>query len=207
MQLKEKLEILGTLDKQIMDLVTEEELASAETEETDEDECLKEIKECGSVQEKINMALLTIQEKLATKEQRTGLRRSDSHISQNSLSSTSSQTHKVRPKLPKLDLSKYLRRPQDWHDFWDGFVSAVHRNKELSTVDPSRPLEMEMLHSTAQGTQAYYQCGQMRTLTFISWPLTRDLPHAPARHHIFAATLFLSVDLPVTSSVAHIVFP
>ena len=114
MQLKEKLKILGTLDKQILDLVTEKELSSEETYETEEDECLKEIEECGSVQEKINMALLTIQEKLATKEQSTGTSRSDSQISLDSLNSTSSQTRKVRAKLPKLELTKFSGRPQDW---------------------------------------------------------------------------------------------
>ena len=136
MQLQEKLEVLGTLDKQILALVTEKELAKEETEDTeDEDECLKEIEESGGVKEKINMALLTIQEKLTQKEQRFGMRRSESQISVDSLNSTSSQVRKVRAKLPKLELTKFSGRPQDWQEFWDGFVSAVHGNEELSTVD------------------------------------------------------------------------
>ena len=37
--------------------------------------------------------------------------------------------------MPKLELKRFSGRPQDWEEFWDGFVSAVHGNEELSTID------------------------------------------------------------------------
>ena len=42
---------------------------------------------------------------------------------------------KVRAKLPKLELQRYSGKPQEWQDFLDGFVSAVHENEELSSID------------------------------------------------------------------------
>ena len=132
MQLNEKLEILGTLDENILNLI-------ATNDTSDEsDECDKEVEEAGAMKEKVNLALLTISELLpqTLNDARPTLRRSTFQLSINSLDSLVSSSHRrVRAQLPKLELKRFSGRPQDWEEFWDGFVSAVHGNEELSTVD------------------------------------------------------------------------
>ena len=129
MQLKEKLEILGNLDENILNLI-----ATKDTSEDESDECDKEVEEAGAMKEKVNCALLTISELLpqTLNDARPTLQRSISQLSIDSLDSLASSSHRrVRAQLPKLELKRFSGRPQDWEEFWDGFVSAVHGNEEL----------------------------------------------------------------------------
>ena len=48
---------------------------------------------------------------------------------------TPTRFNKVHAKLPKLELKKFSGCPIDWAEFWNGFHSAVHENKELSDVN------------------------------------------------------------------------
>ena len=132
-QLREMREIIQILDEEILDLVSE----------NDEDgtRCVKEVSDAGVFKEQIDQALLKLEEHFTQGESR-GLSSfsrqfsKDSICSQDSqVSATSSATHRVRAKLPKLELKKFTGRPQDWQEFWDSYQSAIHDNEELSDVD------------------------------------------------------------------------
>ncbi|XP_065061319.1 uncharacterized protein LOC135688408 [Rhopilema esculentum] len=127
-QLKEKRDTLKVLDEKILELIADEETES-ETEGVDP--ISKEIEDSAGFQEKVNSAILYVQECLLPEE---STRRKNSNISVDSLSLNES-SRKVRAKLPKLELKKFSGKPQEWSEFWDSFVSAVHGNDELSTID------------------------------------------------------------------------
>lgn len=55
----------------------------------------------------------------------------------------------IRPKLPKLILSKFKGNVTEWTGFWDSFKVAVHENPQLSEID-----KFNYLHSLLEGAAA-----------------------------------------------------
>ena len=127
MQLKEKLQTVKDLDEKILERIAEKE---GESETEGADEVSKEIEDAAAFQDKVNSAIISIQELL--------LPNKPTIVSEPSVSlgrPTYEYVRKVRAKLPKLELRKFSGKPQDWQEFWDGFESAVHGNEELSSID------------------------------------------------------------------------
>ena len=130
-QLKDRNEMLGALDVEILDGI------SQHVEEDGDEACGQEIEEAGMFQERMNDALIAIEDVL---NEARPLVRANSNFSVDSLASgetsqCSSGIKKVRARLPKLELQKFSGKPEDWQEFWDGFRSAVDDNDEISTVD------------------------------------------------------------------------
>eukprot|EP00794_Sanderia_malayensis_P016358 gene16358-biopygen12051 len=99
--------------------------------------CDEEIEETVHFEERINIALLSIDE-VKSEVEKPKLTRSTWEISINSLSSKNGSkiaTRKVLAKLPKLELKKFSGKPEDWPEFWDGFKSAIDENEEVNAVD------------------------------------------------------------------------
>ena len=126
-QLLQKRDILQTLDDEIVNLISE----------NDEDGtgCIQETSESVAFKENIDLALLTLEDRLSHGESatiRSGISRQNSresvysHGSQESASPSTSR--RVRAKLPKLELKKFTGHPQDWQEFWDSYQSAIHDN-------------------------------------------------------------------------------
>ena len=127
MQLKEKLQTVKDLDEKVLERIAENE-GESETEGTDE--VSKEIEDAAAFQDKVNSAIITIQELL--------LPVKPTIVNEPSISfgrPTYENVKKVRAKLPKLELRKFSGKPQDWQEFWDGCESAVRGNEELSSID------------------------------------------------------------------------
>ena len=126
-QLKEKLQTVKDLDEKVLERIAEKE---SESETEGADEVSKEIEDAAAFQDKVNSAIISIQELLLpnkpkiVSEPRVSLGRP-----------TYEHVRKVRAKLPKLELRKFSGKPQDWQEFWDGFESAIHGNEELSRID------------------------------------------------------------------------
>ena len=118
-----------------------------ENGEEDED-CDKEATEASEVMEKITYGLVSIEDALQEIEQNgcnvlvgsrsetktQSLARSDSR---ESVSSNGSQiaAYSRKVKLPKLELKKFTGEIAEWAEFWDGFKSAVHDDRDLAKVD------------------------------------------------------------------------
>ena len=45
--------------------------------------------------------------------------------------------HKVYARLPKLEMSKFRGKPEQWQEFWDTFESSVHKNPDVADIDKS----------------------------------------------------------------------
>ena len=122
-QLKEKVEILKTLDSEILEFLSVE---------GDEDACVAEVAEVSNWNEQINLALIEIAD---LSEDVRPMKRYDSVNSVKSTSSVNSTVRKIRARLPKLETKKFNGDVCEWQEFWDAFESAIHNNDELSTVD------------------------------------------------------------------------
>ena len=53
-------------------------------------------------------------------------------------------TVKCMAKLPKLTLTKFRGKLQQWQEFWDSFESTVHLNESLADVDKFKYLKMQL---------------------------------------------------------------
>ena len=74
----------------------------------------------------------------------------------------------IRPKLPKLILSKFRGSVTEWTGFWDSFKVAVHENPQLSEVD-----KYNYLHSLLEGAVA--PAIQGLTLTSVNYKSAIDI--------------------------------
>ena len=127
MQLKEKLQTVKDLDEKVLELIADEE---SESDTEGAGPVSKEIDEAAAFQDKVNSAILSIQEILLPNgPMHRGEQNSSIRVSSHE------NVRKVRAKLPILELRRYSGKPQEWQEFWDGFVSAVHENEELSSID------------------------------------------------------------------------
>ena len=74
----------------------------------------------------------------------------------------------IRPKLPKLILSKFRGNVTEWTGFWDSFKVAVHENPQLSQVD-----KFNYLHTLLEGAAA--RAIQGLTLTAVNYKSAIDI--------------------------------
>ena len=74
----------------------------------------------------------------------------------------------IRPKLPKLILSKFKGGVTEWTSFWDSFKVAIHENPQLSEVD-----KFNYLHSLLEGSAA--RAIQGLTLTSVNYKSAIDI--------------------------------
>ena len=148
--LKEKLDVIQGLDKEILDLSTEEEIVS-EIEETDQF--------CSHVElvlARLDEALAAIAPKKVEASPHTSKEPTrnpvQSVIHENILSNDSpqSQVHDTgsQIKLPKLVLKRFNRDITKWCSFWDTFEAAIHKNSKLATIDKFNYLN-SLLEKTA----------------------------------------------------------
>ena len=148
--LKDKIELLKNLDKEIFDTMIDQEADQAACDQEMEEAC--EIKEratynlailekalkdmdVGSIRIENESVAEVLSQASETKD--TGhLSRSTSRESLISRSSNQSTEFAARRvKLPKLELKKFSGNIAEWQEFWDGFKSAVHDDVQLAKVD------------------------------------------------------------------------
>ena len=148
--LKEKLDVIQGLDKEILDLSTEEEIVS-EIEETDQ--------LCSHVElvlAKLDEALAAIAPKKVEASPHTSKEPTNnpvqpvSHVDILSNDSPQSQVHDTgsQIKLPKLVLKRFNGDITKWCSFWDTFEAAIHKNSKLATIDKFNYLN-SLLEKTA----------------------------------------------------------
>ena len=160
--LKEKLDIILTLDAEILDAAKEDEIK-------------EEIEQADLYQVKVGLAIITLQMgisdleqgalasmngntreqsssggtqasatnnaivTMAQEPQRDGKNRVATQVDRSATTSAAetgpehSRIHKV--KLPKMVLKKFDGQLTNWATFWDMFKSSVHTNTELSDID------------------------------------------------------------------------
>ena len=144
-QLKTQRDELKDLDNKILGYALENE---------DDDACDKEVEDSSEYSGKITQALVFIKEALggdddAASIKSSGSRRMQRSASKESIASDCSQysnhsdtgKRKVRVKLPQLEIKKFSGKIQDFQEFWDSFVSAIHENDELADVDKMKYLK------------------------------------------------------------------
>ena len=110
----EKFTAIKDLDKQILDLITED---------AEEEAIYNEVDTATDYTLKINKVLHTIDHIL--------LRQSDV---KDDRSDASSFTRQQRVRLPKIELGKFSGDPQKFQGWWDEFDSLIHQN-DLSEID------------------------------------------------------------------------
>ena len=112
--LRERFEIIKTLDAVILDATKEEEIND-------------EIEEAGDFGKLIHGILVKCNTVLTLKE--------GTSDTNGNVPGPSSQSDVYKPKLPKLSLKKFYGESTSWSSWWDSFYSAVHANKSLSEID------------------------------------------------------------------------
>ena len=134
--LKETLVVIQGLDKEILELSSEEDIA-CEIEETDLFCSHAEL-----VLVRLDEALAAIAPKIEvsaqmSKEPANEPAQSVSHVNIPSYDSSQSQVHDVGPqiKLSKLVLKIFNGYITKWCSFWDTFEAAILKNSKLATID------------------------------------------------------------------------
>ena len=148
--LKDKIELLKYLDKEIFDTMIDQE--------ADQAACDQEMEEACEVRERATYNLAILEK--ALKEIEFESTRIDAESGAEVLSQTSETQNSEylrqsasreslfsgssnlsvefagrRVKLPKLELKKFSGNIAEWQEFWDGFKSAVHDDVQLAKVD------------------------------------------------------------------------
>ena len=144
-QLKTQRDELKDLDNKILGYALEHE---------DDDACDKEVEDSSEYSGKITQALVFISEELGVDDDTASVKSSSSRrmqrsASKESITSDCSQNsnysdtvkRKVRVKLPQLEIKKFSGKIQEFQEFWDSFVSAIHENDELADVDKMKYLK------------------------------------------------------------------
>ena len=122
----------------------------------DEDAGDKEVDDLREYSGKIMKALLIVNGKLDPKEAKddvASVKSGSSHSmqrseSRESIDSDYSQTsyprdisrRQVRVKLPQLEIKKFSGKIDEFQEFWDSFMSAIHENEDLANVDKMKYL-------------------------------------------------------------------
>ena len=123
LSLEENVEVLETLDSEIMDEMIEKDADDREGE--------KEAEEANDVRDKIicaKICLQDLQSRNCNKEKVTP-------ESPRERKGTGQAIRRVKAKLPKLELKKFASNVALWQEFWDAFKSTIHNDKELADVD------------------------------------------------------------------------
>ena len=130
------MDVIQGLDKEILDLSTEEEIVS-EIEESDQFSSHVEL-----VLARLDEALAAIAPNIEasshmSKEPTNEPAQSVSHVNIPANDSSQSQVHDVgsQIKLPKLVLKKFNGDITKWCSFWDTFEAAIQKNSKLATID------------------------------------------------------------------------
>jgi len=125
LSIQEKLETIKSLDGELLDLVTEDDLTS-------------EIEQADAYKEGIYAAIIRIDKCAMAVRAHTVTEASE-------MRRTPTPHEKV--KLPKLILRPFNGDMTTWTTFWESFESSVHMNKELSDID-----KFNYLNSLLTGT-------------------------------------------------------
>ena len=132
MELLEKKGSLKELDEEILDYFYEND---------ESDEVIdKDMKESSEYAQKVTSAILKAEDALE-KWNVKPLERSAEESIRSATDSSVPTASGVKVKLPKLELRKFSGRVADWHEFWDGFSSAVLENPGLAKVDKLKYLK------------------------------------------------------------------
>ena len=116
LSLEEKLHTLKTLDGEILDLTTEDDLSD-------------EIEQADSYKEGIYDAI----EKLCESARAAATPPAPPRMT--TPPTTPPLTESSRVKLPKLSLRPFNGDITTWTSFWDSYESAIHKNPTLSEID------------------------------------------------------------------------
>ena len=142
--LQEKTDILQQLDKEILDLMTEEDDFAEEIELPDE------------YREKLQLTLIDLETALASEGTQTltiGWCLEEPHVgsrtSPPSLLESHSEARAPKVNLPKLIFKNFNGELTTWTTFWDSFESVVHNNPDLTSID-----KFNYLHSLLEQTAA-----------------------------------------------------
>ena len=130
MSLKEKLEVIKTLDSEILELVEETDLAD-------------EIDQADLYKEKIYSALMKIDSAVVAVTKPTSAVKDAA-----ATSSTPAPTHKVR--LPKLTIKPFSGNVTAWTTLWDSYNSTIHENPDLSDFEKFNYLRSFLVHGAAE---------------------------------------------------------
>lgn len=145
--MREKVDTLKELDHQIIELIggLEEEGVEALIE--------KEIEDSDEVLKELNQIVLRMEEVLSKTDSPPSLNKVSVQETPPSTAPTPQQ-HTVKTRLPKLEVTKFKGRIQEWQEFWDAFESSIDKNDGLSPVDKFsylRSLVQEPARSTIAG--------------------------------------------------------
>ena len=137
---KELLKYKGVLtDKKMVLQKMDEKVLEILSDQSDGDECIKEVEESEAIAMEISEVLLEIEEIL---DKDTALQHAPV---ENTSFSGSSSTRKARAKLPKLELQTFDGTPQDWPEFWDAFSSTVDDDEDLPDAVKFQYLKKSLL--------------------------------------------------------------
>ena len=126
---KEKLEVIRTLDSEVIELIEEEEALTAEIQQGDK------------YRESIHSYLLRIEATLRPATPPAGGAKAPADASK-AAPSTSTTV-----KLPRLKLKAFAGNITQWTPFWESFEAAVHTNSHLTPVE-----KFNYLNSVVEGT-------------------------------------------------------
>ncbi|XP_048580427.1 uncharacterized protein LOC116614572 [Nematostella vectensis] len=139
--LRDRLQILKTLDDEVLELMSRDDVF---TEEDVEEETVNAGKIETTIREKI-LALEAAEE--------TSRRNSVASEIESEAAASSAQDQETRARLPKLRLKNFAGSVGEWQEFWDGFESSIHSNPRLATVDKFNYLR-SLLVGPARGAVA-----------------------------------------------------
>ena len=129
-KLSEQLELVQVLDGEILDLLTGEV-----GEKEDGDAILaKEICDAGGIRSEIKTALRSLDRVMKEDRELQDTASSLGEVRESG-SGLQSLQHKVYARLPKLEMSKFTGKPEQWQEFWDTFESSVHKNPDVADID------------------------------------------------------------------------
>ena len=127
--LKEKLEVIRTLDSEVIELIEEEEALTTEIQQADE------------YRESIHSYLLRIEAALVPATPPTSGATGPIDVDKTAPSTSTTV------KLPRLKLRAFAGDLTQWTPFWESFEAAVHTNSHLTPVE-----KFNYLNSVVEGT-------------------------------------------------------
>lgn len=134
MSLREKLEVIKTLDGEILELVKEDDLAD-------------EIDQADLYKEKIYSTLIKIDGVVAAVEKPMSAAK-EAVVAATPSTPPPAPTPKVR--LPKLTIKPFSGNVPAWTTFWDSYKSTIHENAELSDIEKINYLRSLLTHGAAE---------------------------------------------------------
>lgn len=117
--LNEKLEVIRTLDAEVIELIEDEEALT------------NEIQQADTYRESIHSYLLRIEAALGTPAATLSIGRATLPTAGETVTAPTSTT----VKLPRLKLKAFAGDLTEWTPFWQSFKAAVHSNTSLTPVE------------------------------------------------------------------------